>query len=81
VTKILRHECERLDVHEFETHRYSADASTLGIAPGKWPASIHTDLGNGMPFMMDHHEVKDGDLMWVRYHQANGCITLLVYND
>jgi hypothetical protein len=79
--KILKHDCDRLGVTEFKPHQFSAEASTLGLAPGEWPESIHTTLGNGMPFMIDHHQVKDGQLWWVKYRQANGCITLLIYND
>lgn len=67
--------------HEFEVHKFSAEASTLGFPVGQWPTRIETDLGNGMPFIVTHSEVRGCDLLWVTYSQANGCITLRIYND
>jgi hypothetical protein len=70
-----------LDVHEYETHKWSAEASTLGLKPGEWPRTIETTLGNGMVFIAQRQEVRDGDLLWVDYFQGNGCISLRIYND
>jgi hypothetical protein len=72
---------DRLDVHEYEVHKWSAEASTLGLKPGEWPRTIETELGNGMVFIAMRREVRDGDLLWVDYLQGNGCIWLRIYND
>lgn len=79
--KILEADRKMLDVHEYETRKFCAEASTLGLKPGDWPRTIETDMGNGMIFIAQHKEVRDGDLLWVDYFQANGCITLKIFND
>lgn len=71
----------RLDIHEFEVHQFSAEASTLGFPVGHWPTTIETTLGNKLPFIASTRKIRDGDLLWVTYRQANGCISLRVYND
>lgn len=70
-----------LGIEEYEVHKFSAEASTLGLKPGEWPNRIDTDMGNKMPFLFPLPEVRDGDLLWVTYRQGNGCISLRVYND
>jgi hypothetical protein len=72
---------QQLDVHEYEVHKWSAEASTLGIRPGQWPVAIETELGNGLPFRFSTKEIRDGELLWVDYFQGNGCIWLRIYND
>lgn len=66
---------------EFETHRFSAMASDLGLPVGMFPASLQTTLGNRMPLLRQTKRVSDGDLLWVTYQQANGCIQLRIFND
>ena len=79
--QILNKDREALDVHEYELHHFSAEASTLGLKPGEWPNRIDTDMGNEMPFLFSLQKVVDGDLLWVDYRQGNGCIFLRIYND
>jgi hypothetical protein len=67
--------------HEYEAHHFSCEASDLGWKPGEWPRTIDTNLGNGMVFIAQRREVRDGDLLWVDYLQGNGCIWLRIYND
>jgi hypothetical protein len=64
-------------VTEAEPHCFVAEASTLGFPIGGWPARLNTDLGNKLPFIL--RSVSDGN--FARYEQANGCITLTVFND
>lgn len=66
---------------EFEVHKFSAFASDLGLRPGDWPRSLETTLGNRQSFVAQRTEVRDGDLLWVDYFQALGCIWLRVFND
>lgn len=73
---------EYAQVVETKLHRFVGEASDLGLAPGEWPPQISTTMGNGMPFIRVAKKLDpEGELMYVRYHQANGCIDLLVYND
>lgn len=60
---------------------YTAFASDIGIAPGPFPRTIETDLGNKLQFIAMRKKVIDGDLQYVRYEQALGCVTLFVFND
>jgi hypothetical protein len=76
ITKITRDQ-----VREFDTHKYIADASDLGWSPGEWPEWVPTDIGNGKPFLAFSWEYRDGDVEWVTYRQALGCISLNVHND
>lgn len=68
-------------VSEFENGKYTAFASDLGMRPGEWPHKIPTSLGNKLDFVAEHTEVNDGDLQWVVYRQAAGCISLKIFND
>ena len=58
-----------------DVHRYVAEASDLGFPVGDYPRQLETTMGNGLPF-----------LLWSRtesysiYRQANGVITLRVFN-
>ena len=64
------------NTHEFEVHKFSAFASDLGLAPGEWPSSLPTSLGNGLPFLVSFHRGNE-----VHYTQQFGCIKLTVLND
>ena len=67
---------------ESQPHLFVAEASEIGLQAGEWPVQIPTTLGNGMPLMRRSKKVDtDGDLMWVTYAQANGCIRMRVFND
>jgi hypothetical protein len=80
--KVTRH-----NAHEHEVHRWTAEASDIGLtmevmARDGWPASLQTDLGNGMPFTAVGRDLTPGgDLAGVRYRQQFGCISLLLIND
>lgn len=70
------------NIVEFEPHRFVAEASELGLRPGEWPERIATDVGNRLPFVRRSKKLDaEGDLMWVTYAQANGCLVLRVFND
>jgi len=70
------------DVSEFELHKFSTFASDIGLRAGDWPVEIETNMGNKMPFIRATKMVSpDGDLQWVTYYQACGCISLKVFND
>jgi hypothetical protein len=72
----------RDNAHETEAHRWVTEASDLGLAPGDWPMSFNTDLGNGQPFYLTGADkTAGGDLAGVRYRQGLGILTLLVIND
>lgn len=64
------------NAREFEPHKFSAFASDLGLAPGQWPATLSTDLGNGNPFLISHNN-GEGYV----YLQQLGCIRLVIFND
>jgi len=75
-------------VTEYEPHRFIAEASSLGHAPGYWPRVLHTNLGNGRPFVQrdfvyDCEDVplQDRQLVAMVYWQELGCISLKVLND
>lgn len=71
-----------VDVSETQPHEFHAEASSLGLPPGMWPPSLATRMGNSLPFVRSHLEADlDGELLWVEYRQAAGCITLRVFND
>lgn len=68
-------------VIEHEPHEFIAEASDVGLMVGEWPASVDLPVGNGMPFIRTSKKVRDGDLLWVTYVQANGCVKLRIFND
>lgn len=72
---------DQLTPAEAGPHHYVADASELGFPPGQWPAQLDTDLGNGRPFVRSEVEHYRGSVARVVYLQANGCVTLTVFND
>lgn len=62
---------------EVDAHKFVADASCLGIAPGAaLPRTIGTDLGNGQPFILQRVTAEVAE-----YRQDFGCITLTIFND
>lgn len=63
-------------VAEVFIHEFSTFAAELGWPPGRIPTKVSTDLGNRQPFVLS--KVEEG--MFV-YQQANGCISLTVFND
>jgi hypothetical protein len=72
----------RDQVHEFEIHKFSCEASDIGLPAGHWPEVFSTSIGNGQQLVRSTKKVDDeGDLMWVTYRQLLGCISLRIYND
>lgn len=61
---------------EFSVHKFSVEASTLGLAPGRWPNVLETNLGNGQRFVLE--DIND---IGGHYRQQYGCITLIILND
>jgi len=66
---------------EDAVHRWSAEASTIGLKPGDWPAVLPTSLGNQHPFLLGTKEKDGAELVCVNYRQAFGNITLKIFND
>jgi hypothetical protein len=66
----------REQVTEYDVHQFSAEASDLQLPVGKYPQQIPTNMGNGLPFIL-----RSACDDYVIYRQANGCITLRVFND
>lgn len=66
---------------ETSPHQFVTEASTLNLAPGNFPRTLKTNLGNGQPFVYSSREEHDGDLVAVLYRQDLGCLTLRVLND
>ena len=67
-----------LNCSETETHQFWTEASSLGLAPGSFPMTMETTMGNGQPFQLLRTE-EDGNVLI--YRQALGCIILRVFND
>lgn len=68
-------------VTEVEPHHFVAEASDLQLPPGTFPSVLTTTLGNRQPLRAVHVEKRDGDLMWIDYHQDLGCVSLRIFND
>lgn len=67
---------------EVDVHRFASEASDLRLKPGEWPAQLQTNLGNGLPFIQVGQIISPaGEFGGCRYRQANGCISLSVFND
>ena len=63
-------------------NRHECDASDLGLRPGNFPPRLKTILGSGSMFVAKKVECDGGgDILWVRYEQVVGPLTLVVYND
>lgn len=74
--KITHEMVQNKQVVESEQFKFTAEASSLGLKPGKVPATIQTEIGNKMPFMLT--KVTE---MEFRYRQALGCVSLTIFND
>lgn len=75
---------DMLDTGGTDPHSFTVEASTLGLRPGEWPEMLQTKtkLGNGLPFVRKTKKLdSNGDLMHVRYLQAAGCVSIVVFND
>ena len=69
------------DVVEHRPNEFSAEISELGPVES-WPRRIPTSIGNRQDFVATTKKVDaDGDIVYVRYLQANGCCQLKVFND
>lgn len=70
-------------LQETEVHQFVAFASDLGLPPGNWPEKIYCPkLGNGQPLVRTRKRLDaDGDIMYVRYLQANGIVSIQIFND
>jgi hypothetical protein len=63
---------------EYAPHRFSAEASELGLKPGQaYPEFISTEMGNGLDFLPFRIDAQ-GDRV---YRQNFGCIELTVLDD
>jgi hypothetical protein len=61
---------------------FTADASDLRLKPGAWPPQLPTELGNGQPFIYQGLvSSPDGETTRASYHQCNGLLKLVVFND
>lgn len=72
---------DMVDQDDMQPNVYSAEASTLGLGVGVFPTSLKTNLGNELAFVEISKHVVDGELIYVRYDQQFGCISLIVFND
>jgi hypothetical protein len=71
-----------LNAHETEAHRFVAFAPEVGMAPGVFPETFETTLGNGRPFVKFRLECRpDGEVIAAVYKQDMGCIVLRIFND
>jgi hypothetical protein len=70
-----------------QIHSFTAEASSLGLPPGKWPSAFlfAEFLGNGQPFYRTGYHFEGNEqersLIAVDYKQHLGCLTLRVFND
>ena len=69
---------DRKDTQEQTLHCFFAEASTVGLKPGRWPRYLSTDLGNKCT-LYRHSELKNGQ--GFIYKQNFGCISLTLFND
>ena len=67
--------------HGVHPRMVTAEASTLGLRPGEWPDRLPSWIGNGRDLIKFNDYVDEGDLIYVDYLQANGELTLRIYND
>lgn len=65
------------NVMEKDPHQFYAEASDLRLPPGKWPQSIPTTLGNGLPFVF--RSLESGIAHYVQGNNAG--TTLSIFND
>jgi hypothetical protein len=61
---------------------FEVDASDLDLAPGQFPDSFETSLGNKNLFLKDHEDFQfDGELNYVAYRQRSSFVELRIFND
>ena len=69
-------------VTEFQPFEYTTEASTIGLRPGDWPVTLETTMGNGLSLLLWSQVFSpSGELSHVTYRQANGRVSLTVWND
>ena len=66
----------RANTVERNRHSVVAEASDLGLRPGRWPLFLETDLGNGRPFYVQC-QFAGG----VTYFQLDSALVLNIFND
>ena len=78
--QLLNKDRQMLDVHEYEIHKFSAEASTLGLRPYSFPEMIETDMGNKMPFIYSGNRVHNwngsetGRTLWQLHHPVRAIL-------
>lgn len=69
-------------VTETEPHKFVSEASDLNFPVGHWPRELTTEIGNKQNFVAVSKKLDaDGDIIYVRYEQMLGCVSLKVFND
>ncbi len=77
---VTAEQVETASSYGIDAYHYTAEISELRWQG--WPKSADTNLGNGQPLVAEHIERDaDGDVMFVRYLQQCGCVSLTVFND
>ena len=61
---------------EFGVGSFSVDASELGWPPGFVPKTVNTNLGNGLPLVIERVTADK-----FVYRQDSGCVYVTVFND
>jgi hypothetical protein len=58
---------------EGDSGAFIQEASTLGFAPGFFPATITTvdSMGRARHYTADAPEMRDGEILWVEYHRTD----------
>ena len=65
------------DCSDYSTDHFVTEASSIGLEAGQWPQNLKIDgLGNGRNF----YAIKS-DENGTTYLQANGCISITIFND
>jgi hypothetical protein len=67
----------RDQLHQTNSTGFEADASDLGLAPGEWPASLVTALGDFRKIV----PLRGTAPGFAVYASLDGRLTLRVYND
>ena len=69
-------------ITENSIHHFTCFASDVEVFRKGFPRKVSTNLGNGMDFVGWKKNIdENGDLRYVVYKQAFGCVTLQVFND
>jgi hypothetical protein len=50
-------------------HKWTADASEIGLPPGVWPDTLTTNMGNGLPMIADSDIMHAGEFQGRCYRQ------------